>query len=153
MKRILVAGACLFLAGCGGGSSDRLSADEYRTQLAAIGKEAGHAQSDVEKGLHAKTLGELRDQLDKFAAEEEKIADEVDGLQAPKNAEHANHELAAGGHEIAADLHALLPKVAKARSVKAALALLDHDRAAAAAGQKIDHALTKLKGLGYTAGS
>jgi hypothetical protein len=45
----------------------RLSADEYRAEL-AIGKEAARAEAEVEKGLHTKTLGELRHQLDKFAA-------------------------------------------------------------------------------------
>jgi hypothetical protein len=148
----LVAAACvalLLVAGCGGGGGDRLSAAEYRAELAAIGKEAATAEAEVEKGLHAKTLGELRDRLDKFAAMEEHIADEVDALKAPKNAEAANHELAEGEHELAGELHAILPKVAKATSVKAALALVNHDAVAAAAGKKVDHALTELKGLGY----
>jgi hypothetical protein len=152
VRPALIASACvglLLVAGCGGGDGGRLSADEYRTQLAAIGKEATKAEAEVAKGLHAKTLGELRDQLDKFAAMEEHIADEVDALKPPKDADAANHELAQGEHELAGELHAILPKVAKATSVKAALALVNHDAVAAAAGQKVDHALTQLKGLGY----
>ena len=152
MRRPVVASGFLLVvlaAGCGGGDDGRLSPDEYRTQLAAIAKEATTAEGEVEKGLHAKTVGELRGKLDDFAAAEEKIADEVDALKPPKNAEPANHELAAGEHELAAELHTLIPKVEKAATAKAALALVSHDAVAASAGQKVDHALTQLKGLGY----
>jgi hypothetical protein len=139
----------VLVAGCGGGDGDRLSADEYRTKLSAIAEEAAKAETEVEKGLHAKSVGELRDRLDKFAAAEEHIAAEVDALKAPKNARQANRELAQAEHELAGELHALLPKIAKAESVSAALALLNHNAVAAAAGRKLDRALTQLKDLGY----
>jgi hypothetical protein len=66
VRPALVAAVCvglLVVAGCGGGDGGRMSADEYGAQLAAIGKVAAKAEAEVEveKGLHAKTLGELRD--------------------------------------------------------------------------------------------
>ncbi len=83
---------CALVAGCGG--SKRLSASEYRARLATLGKEADKAQAAVEKGLTAKSVGELQTRLKAFATAEDRLGDEVSRLKPPNDAETANARLA-----------------------------------------------------------
>jgi CheY-like chemotaxis protein len=96
-------------------------AGAYKTRLATIAKEANKAQHDVEQGLQAKTVGELHSRLAAFAVGDQKLGDEVAALKPPKDAEQANAALAKAEHDNAAAVRALLPRVAKARTPKAAV--------------------------------
>jgi hypothetical protein len=90
--------------------------------------------------------------LRRYGAAEARIGDEVSKLKSPKNAEAANAELARGEHDDAAEIQALLPKLAKFKTVQQAFAYLQklgHTRG----GQEQDEAISKLKKMGYTKGS
>ena len=139
------------VAGCGG--SARLSPNAYRARLATIGREANGAEAGVERGLHAKTVVELRQRLGSFARAAQKLGDEVGALKPPKNAETANALLARGEHDTASATRAVLPHLAKLKSVKAALSLLNKSQGNAKGGSELDEALAELKKLGYTKGS
>jgi nucleoid-associated protein YgaU len=141
---------CALLAGCGG--SSRLSRGAYRARLATIAKEADKAQSDVEKGLRAKSMVELEARLRAFATAEDRLGDEVSALKPPKDAEAANSELARGGHDTATAVRAVLPKLAKFTSPKSAISFLTK-LGNAKGGHEVDDALSQLKKLGYTKGS
>jgi hypothetical protein len=140
-----------FAAGCGG--SNRLSASEYRSRLAKIGQEATKAQTDVEEGLSAKSVAELRTRLSSFASADQKLGDEVAALKPPKNAEAANALLARGEHDTASTTRTVLSQLAKLKSVKAALNLLNKSQGNAKGGLELDTALADLRHLGYTKGS
>jgi hypothetical protein len=142
----------LGLAGCGGGS-DRLSAAAYKAQLAKISKQADAAHGAVDRGARsAKTVAQVEALLRRYGAAEARIGDEVSKLKAPKNAEAANTELARGEHDDAAEIHALLPKLAKFKTVQQAFGYLQkvgHTKG----GQEQDEAISNLKKMGYTRGS
>jgi hypothetical protein len=148
---IVVALSGVLVSGCGG--SGRLSPSDYRTRLSTIGKEAGRAQRDVEKGLSAKTVEELRRRLSAFAAASKRLGDEVAKLEPPKNAEAANAELARGERDLAGDVRAVDPQLAKLKSVKSALAFLGRHLRSTKGAREVDHALRQLRKLGYTRGS
>ena len=139
------------VAGCGG--SSRLSPSVYRARLATIGREATSVQAAVEQGLHAKSVAELRRRLSSFAGATQKLGDEVAALKPPKNAEAANALLARGEHDTAGATRAVLPHLAKLKSVKAALRLLNKSQGNAKGSRELDQALAELKKLGYTKGS
>lgn len=90
--------------------------------------------------------------LRRYGAAEDRIGNEVSKLKAPKNADAANAELARGEHDDAAEIHALLPKLAMFKTVQQAFGYLQkigHTKG----GQEQDEAIAKLKKLGYTTGS
>lgn len=152
----LVGGIALLLllalvAGCGG--SSRLSPSAYRAKLATIGREANRAQAQVEQGLHAKSVAEIRTRLSTFANAAQKLGDEVAALKPPKNAKAANALLARGEHDTASATRAVLPQLAKLKSVKAALSFLNKSQGSAKGGRELDQALTELKKMGYAKGS
>jgi hypothetical protein len=146
-----VVGVCLLVSACGGGS--RLSSSEYRGRLAAIGREAARAQSEVEKALSAKTVAELRARLSSFADAEQKLGDEIAAIKPPEDVEAANAKLARGERDIADAVRSVLPQLAKAKTAKAAVALITHSQAPVAGGREVDEALAQLRKLGYTKGS
>jgi hypothetical protein len=148
---VLLILACTLLEGCGGGSS-RLSASAYRARLTALGKEADKAQGNVEKALTATSIAEIQTRLKTFATAEDRLGDEVGRLKPPKDAEGANAELARGEHDTAQAVRAVLPKLAKFPSAKAAIASLSKGFQPKG-GREVDHALAQLKKLGYTKGS
>ena len=142
------------VAGCGGGSgSDRLSAAAYKAQLAKISKQADVAHRAVDHGApSAKTVAQVQTLLSHYGAAEARIGAEVSKLKAPNNAEAANAELARGERDDAAEIKALLPKLAKFKTVQQAFAYLQklgHTKG----GQEQDEAISKLKTMGYTTGS
>lgn len=138
-------------AGCG--SASRLSPSAYRARLAAVAKEADKAQHSVEQALQAKTPAEIRTRLTAFAAADDRIGDELGALKPPKDAEAANAALAQAEHNTASAVRSVLPRLARAKTAKAAIGLLQHDQQAAKAGQQLDAALSRLHKLGYTQGS
>ena len=138
---------CASMTGCGGRS--RLSASEYRSRLAKIGQEVNKAQADVEKALHAKSVGEIRTHLSSFADAEQRFGDEVAKLKPPTDAEAANAQLARGEHDLAGEVRSLAAQLAKVNSAKAALSILNKGPNPHGA-REVDGALDKLKKLGYT---
>jgi hypothetical protein len=155
-KRRLVGGIALLLSlallgGCGG--SSRLSSSAYRAKLATIGREANEAQTQVERGLHAKSVAEIRTRLSTFANATQKLGDEAAALKPPKNAEAANALLARGEHDTASATRAVLPQLAKLKSVRAALSFLNKSQGNTKGGRELDQALAELKKMGYTKGS
>jgi hypothetical protein len=146
----IAAVAALLLAGCGGsGGSSQLSASAYRAKLTQIKQEAATAQANVAKGLQAKTLTELRQRLDTFAADTKRIGDEVAKLNPPQDAEAANTELAAGLHETARATSAASKAIAGLHTSQEAISYLEHQPANAKGAHQVDQALAKLKKLGY----
>ena len=146
----LLAGLCL-LAGCGGGGGgSQLSAADYRAQLKALGKKADAAQARLTKGIRTGKPGGLADALSAFADDYEPLAKQVADLRPPNDARAANAELAAGLRAFAAAARGLAPKIEKAATLDAALALFQHSEAAAAAARQTEHALDALKRLGYS---
>ena len=81
------------------------------------------------------------------------MGDQVAALKPPKNAEAANALLARGEHDTATATRTVLPQLAKLKSVKAALSLLNKTQGNANGGRELDQALAELKTLGYTKGS
>jgi len=157
MRRIaLLAAAVLavlaLLAACGG-SGGRLSAAEYRAKLATISRQANRAQTEVEKGLHAKTVKDLQARLTTFANAEQQIASEVRALKPPKDAQEANSELAVGAEDTGKATQAAATKIGRFKTPKAAVAALQSSLGNAKGGHELDDALSKLKRLGYTKGS
>jgi len=136
----------LLVSGCGG--SGRLSASNYRSHLETIAKESDAAQHAVEKGFQSTSVPQLVKVLSVFGAVEKRIGDEVAALKPPKDAEAANTELATGQHDTASEVQALLPKIKKMPSAKAAIAYLSKTPTTKG-GQEVDEALTMLKKLGY----
>jgi hypothetical protein len=147
----VAASAILLLAACGGGS--RLSQDAYRTKLAQVKQEAASAQASVAKGLHAKTLAELRGRLDTFAESTQRIGDEVANLKPPQNAEAANTELADGLHETARATRDASKQITGLHTPREAISYLEHSPLNKKGARQVDEALTKLQQLGYTSGS
>jgi cell division protein ZapA (FtsZ GTPase activity inhibitor) len=134
------------LSACGG--SSRLSASDYRAHLRTIANQSNAAQHSVGKGFQSTSLTQLLTVLTAFGASEKRIGDEVAALKAPKDAESANSELANGQHDTASELQALLPKIKKMSSAKAAITYLSKTPTTKG-GHEVDQALAKLKKLGY----
>ena len=136
----------LLVSACGG--SGRLSASEYKAHLKTVGKESNAAQHAVEKGFQATNVSQLLKVLTVFGAAQKRIGDEVAALKPPNDAEAANTELANGLHDTGSEVQALLPKIKKMPSAKAAIAYLSKTPTTKG-GHEIDQALAQLKKLGY----
>jgi len=151
--------AVLLLAGCGGSgagtttTTPRLTAALYRAKLVQIKTEAAKAQTDVGQGLQAKTVGELKQRIDAFAAATQRIGDEVAGFNPPANAEAANTQLAQGLHDIAEATRAASEKIGSMKTPQAGIAYLQHAQGPIQGGREVTKALTTLQTLGYTTGS
>jgi hypothetical protein len=143
--------ATIALAGCGGGGGGgSLSKSDYRAKLQAIGHEAQQAQTDVQKGLSAKTVPELHARLLAFAATSQHLGDEVAALKPPKDAEAANAELANGEHDSATAIRAAAAAIQNLKTPQAVIAYLQKSLSNAKGAHELDDALTKLKKMGYT---
>ena len=144
----------VLLSACGGGTggttgaSNRLTASQYRARLRTIATESNAAQHAVENGFQSTTVPHLVKVLTTFEASEKRIGDEVATLKPPTNAETANTELAKGQHDTAAELQAVIPKIKKMPSAKAAIAYLEKTPSTKG-GHEVDAALAQLKKLGY----
>jgi hypothetical protein len=136
------------LSACGGSGSGRLSASDYRAHLKTIAKESDAAQHAVERGFQATSVPHLVKVLTTFQAAEKRIGDEVAALKPPQDADAANAELAHGQRDTASELQAVLPKIKKMPSAKAAIAYLSKTQTTKG-GREVDAALAQLKKLGY----
>jgi hypothetical protein len=156
----LLLALCVFafaVAGCGGGSSggstQQLSKAQYKAKLAAISKEVDSAHGDLSSGAKkAVTVSDVQAVLNRYAATEQRIGDEISNLNPPANATAANTQLAKGWHDDSAEIKAIVPKLAKLKSAAEAFAYLQslpHTKG----GAEQDAAIQKLQKLGYTSGS
>ena len=90
--------------------------------------------------------------MNRYAATEQRIGDEISKLNPPANATAANTLLAQGWHDDSAEIKAIVPKLAKLKSAAEAFAFLQsipHTKG----GTEQDTAIQKLQKLGYTSGS
>ena len=160
MKRIstaLLPALCVFafaVAGCGGGGGgSQLSKAQYKAKLAAIAKEVDTAHNDLSHGAKkAVTVSDVQSVLNKYAAAEQHLGDEISKLKPPADATAANATLAKGWHDDSDEIKTLVPKLAKLKSAAEAFAFLQsipHTKG----GNEQDAALQKLRKLGYTTGS
>jgi hypothetical protein len=156
----LLLALCVFafaVAGCGGGSSggstQQLSKAQYKAKLAAISKEVDSAHGDLSSGAKkAVTVSDVQAVLNRYAATEQRIGDEISNLNPPANATAANTQLAKGWHDDSAEIKAIVPKLAKLKSAAEAFAYLQslpHTKG----GAEQDAAIQKLQKLGYTSAS
>jgi cytochrome c556 len=147
----------LLLAACGSSGNNTAptapTARNYTQLLATLSKRENGIQSAVQSGLHTTKVSQLQQTLSTYADQQEKVASELSSAKPPSNAQAANSALAKGLNDSVAAVRSVLPRVGKASSVKAAVAILGSDKAAVQAGKEIDAALAELKSLGYTPGS
>jgi hypothetical protein len=147
------------VAGCGGGggggngSSTQLSKLEYKTKLKAISKQVDTAHNDLSHGAkQAVTVADVQSVLNRYAATEQQISDQIAKLNPPTNASAANAKLAQGFHDDSSEIKVLVPKLAKLHSAAEAFAFLQsvgHTKG----GKEQDAAVQKLRKLGYSSGS
>jgi hypothetical protein len=151
------------LAGCGGSSggpsggpapsasstAGALSAAEYRQALQAVSQQADESQGLVQKILNAKSVAAVKTGLAAYAQGHQALTAAVSQLHPPADGVAANEQLAKAFADTSAAIRSLLPKVAEAKSAKAALALIQRAKAPQKAGQEIDAALQRLRALGY----
>jgi pyruvate-formate lyase-activating enzyme len=160
ISRALLPALCVVafaVAGCGGGSgggsTTQLSKAQYKAKLAAISKEVDSAHGDLSRGAKkAVTVSDVQSVLNRYAASEQRIGDELSNLNPPANATAANTLLGRGFHDDSAEIKTLVPKLAKLKSAAEAFAFLQsipHTKG----GNEQDTAVQKLRKLGYTTGS
>jgi len=151
---------CVFafaVAGCGGSSSSnndaQLSQSAYKTRLTAILNQVDTAHGQLARGAaQATSIAQVQAVLRGYATREQRIGDELSKLNPPANAEAANAQLAHGERDEAAEIRALLPRLAKYKTVQDAFGYLQtigHTNG----GKEQVAAFAQLKKLGYTSGS
>jgi hypothetical protein len=149
---ILLAVCVLALGATGCGGGNRESKTAYRNDLSQIAKEAGTARQRLEQGApQAATVAQVEALLRRFASDEDRIGDEISKLNPPKDAAGANADLARSQHDDADEIRALLPNLAKYKSVHQAFGYLQ-TLGDTKGDQEGKAALTKLRQLGYTSG-
>lgn len=146
------------VAGCGSSSSGgnpppRMSAAAYKQTLHQVSQAETTAQNRLAGVFHAKTVLKLRAGLTRFETDQASVAAQLGTLRPPANATAANAALAQAFADNANAIHTLLPKLDHAKSVKQALAIIQHDKAGQRTGQEIDTAIKRLQQLRYTSGS
>ena len=159
MRRGALFIACLsvlLLAACGGSgkgttsTQKQMTAAQYRARIAAIKLEAGKAQTDVGKGLQAKSVDELKQRVDTFAAASQRIGDEVAALNPPLDAQPANRTLAQGLHDIAAGTRTASAKIAGMKTVQQAITYLRTAKGPVKGSREVSQAIAELQKLGFT---
>ena len=144
----LLGATLLVHAGCGG--EDRLAAGEYRARLAAVERKQERSYAQVEKALKASRVADLKQGLETFAADQERMGQQVEDLKAPADAERANARLGEGLQRLASDVRAAAGDLASVKNPKLALKKVDARMNESAGSRAVDDALTQLKQKGYT---
>jgi hypothetical protein len=145
---LVLALAGLGLIACGG--SDRLSAKDYRAQLAVVVKSRHQdtAVADLKKLGKAKSGATIRKGLVTFAAEHELFAGEVGKLKPPKDAQKANDLLARGARDLTLQVRETVSRLTVSKRPEAARKQLDALGTGRGAREEAT-ALSQLKKLGY----
>jgi len=133
------------------GPGPRLSPSGYSARFAAIAQQKRDAEKKL--GLDstpaAKTATALSSQLKGFSASLTRIGNEFAALRAPCDAEAANRAVAQAQRDQATAIRAMLPRISKAKTVKAAITVFATDKAYVKGERKQDAALKQLRKLGY----
>jgi hypothetical protein len=137
----------------GQATGSALTPAAYRQALQRIAREENRAQHHVAQAFHARTVAQIRAALTLFAGDQRHAAHRLTAFTPPANAVAANSHLARAFNDNATAIATLLTKLANAKNVKNATAIIQSDQAAQQVGREIDTALAKLKRLGYTTGS
>ena len=82
-------------AGCGGGSSDRLSKSAYEAKVKAIAGDLQNSLNALSSG-NSKDLGAFEQKVGTAQTQLDAAANRLKGLKPPENAEADNKKLAAG---------------------------------------------------------
>ena len=137
--------------GLASGPGPRLSASEYTAQFLTIAQQKRDAEKKL--GLDstptAKTAKALSSQLEGFSASLTRIGNEFAALRPPRDAEAANRAVAQAQRDQATAIRAMLPRISKAKTVKAAITVFATDKAYIKGERKQDAALKQLRKLGY----
>lgn len=142
--------AVLTAAGCAG--TDRLSAQEYRARLQATDTQVGRAEKAAQAAFASDgSLKRLRRAILSWADAEAQAGTELAAVRPPKDAEEANRSLSAAEKHFGA---ALRKAAAALKGVRLAHAptILEREMGSSPAAAQLDHALARLKALGYAHG-
>lgn len=162
---VLLAGAFASLAACSSSGSpagpatkpsaapSALSAAAYTHELKTIAAAENRAQHAVQGAFHAKTAAAVRQALSAFADDQQRVSDELSAVVAPANARAANSALAHAFADNAAATRQVVQQMSGAKTAQAALHIIQTASGAQQSGHEIDAALSRLRKLGYAAGS
>jgi hypothetical protein len=149
----LAVAATVALSACGGGSDGRLSASDYKKQLAVLDRQDKTVHASVDNLPHAKSVAQMKAGLAAFAAGEQRIGAQVAALKPPKDAQSANAALAKGFTDSAAEMKRIVTAIQSAKSPRQALQIIGKQFGSSTkGGNELDSALAQLKRLGYTKG-
>src|SRR5204863_2214283 len=96
------------------------TAAQYEQALKGVSQQADESQGVIQKILHAETAAQVRTGLAVYARDHQALSDAVSQLHPPADAVAANQQLAKAFADTSAAIRGLLPRVAKAKSAKAA---------------------------------
>jgi len=129
-----------------------MSASAYRQFLRTLSHQEDGAHRGIDAALHAGSVIAMRKGLLGFAADQQHVSEELSSITPPADAAHANAALGRAFVMNAAAIRRVAAAIARARSPKAALAIVMSAEGPRRVGQEIDAALGLLRKLGYTSG-
>jgi hypothetical protein len=152
-----VAIASVALVACGSSDSSTtttpMTAQQYTQFLKGLSQEEDQAHKALDQALQAKTVSEIHQGVQAFAADQTDAADKVSKVTPPANAQAANDQLEKAFRDISASITAVLPQLESAGSAQQAIQVIQQAKGPQQTGQELDAALSQLKKLGYTQGS
>jgi hypothetical protein len=156
---LAVLAAAVLLAACGadesgagdGGNkgSGRLSVAAYKAELAKLDERETKVHAEAEKALKAGSVEEIKSRLEAFAADQEKLGDDLDALNPPANAEAANARVARGARLLATEVQAIVDTLTPNMTPKLALLVVENGLGRAKGSAELDAGLKALSKLGY----
>lgn len=142
--------AVLMAAGCNG--TDRLSRQEYGARLQAIDAQVGGAEEAAQAAFASgSSLERLTRAIRSWADAEEQAGNELAAVRPPRDAEEANRSLSAAEKHFAAELRKAAAALKGVR-IADAPAILEREMGSSPAAAQLDHAIARLKALGYAHG-
>jgi hypothetical protein len=135
--------------GGAGKASERLSVAEYKAKLAELDKRETKVHAEAEKALKATDVDEIKSRLEAFAADQEKLGDDLDALKPPANAEAANAQVARGARLLATEVQAIVDTLSPNMTPKLALLVVENGLGRAKGSAELDAGLKALSKLGY----
>ena len=130
-----------------------MSASAYRRFLRTLSHQEDGAHRRIGSVVHADSVIAIRKGFLGFAADQQRVSEELLSITPPIDAARANDALARAFATNAAAVRQVATALGRADSPKAALAIVMSAKGPQRAGQAIDAALTRLRELGYTSGS
>jgi hypothetical protein len=166
VQLVVVLLLCLWgVAGCGSpgtptrstpatsGATSAMSGRAYRNFLQHLSHQEDKAHRAVDSALHAGSVATMRKGFLGFAADQQRVSEELSSITPPRNAATANAALA---HAFALNhtaIRQLVTAMARATTTKQALSIVMSAQGPQRSGREIDAALSSLKKLGYTSGT